>query len=80
MKVLKETIKFRYALSKDEEIEKWMSENSMIPSIAFIGRSNVGKSSLINALFKKGTAKTSKTPGRTQKINIFSISSALLSY
>ena len=40
----------------------------------FIGRSNVGKSSLINAITKtKKLAKTSKTPGRTQSINIFEI-------
>ena len=41
----------------------------------FIGRSNVGKSSLINSLTKtKKLAKTSKTPGRTQTINVFLIS------
>lgn len=40
--------------------------------IAFVGRSNVGKSSLINALFKKDLARTSSTPGRTRTINVFS--------
>jgi GTP-binding protein len=45
-----------------------------IPQIAFIGRSNVGKSSVINSLAnKKGLAKTSSFPGRTQQINIFLI-------
>ena len=39
-----------------------------------VGRSNVGKSSLINSLFGQKTARTSKTPGRTQAINIFSFS------
>jgi GTP-binding protein len=40
--------------------------------VAFAGRSNVGKSSLINALLhKKGLARTSNTPGRTQEINFF---------
>ena len=40
----------------------------------FAGRSNVGKSSLINSLFTAKIAKTSKTPGRTQAINIFKYS------
>lgn len=44
-----------------------------VPEYAFIGRSNVGKSSLINMLFKKGLAKTSQTPGKTMLINHFSI-------
>lgn len=45
-----------------------------LPEYAFIGRSNVGKSSLINMLAeKKGLAKTSQTPGKTQLINHFRI-------
>ena len=44
------------------------------PEFAFIGRSNVGKSSLINTIVqKKGLAKTSQTPGKTQLINHFMI-------
>ena len=44
------------------------------PEYAFIGRSNVGKSSLINMLMnKKNLAKTSSTPGKTQLINHFSV-------
>lgn len=39
--------------------------------VVFWGRSNVGKSSLINAIAKQGIAKTSNTPGRTQLINYF---------
>jgi GTP-binding protein len=43
------------------------------PEIAFLGRSNVGKSSLINSLVGSKIAKTSNTPGRTQTINFFEI-------
>jgi GTP-binding protein len=47
---------------------------STLPEFAFTGRSNVGKSSLINMLVrKKGLAKTSSTPGKTRLINHFSI-------
>ena len=41
------------------------------PALIFLGASNVGKSSLINALFDKKIAISSKTPGRTQQINFF---------
>ena len=44
------------------------------PEIAFIGRSNVGKSSLINGLTaRKALARTSRTPGRTQAIQFFAV-------
>ena len=43
-----------------------------LPEICFVGRSNVGKSSIINKITNsKKLAKTSKTPGRTQSINFF---------
>ncbi len=49
-----------------------------LPEIAFVGRSNVGKSSLMNTLVgRKQLAKTSQTPGRTQLINFFSINKAM---
>ena len=41
------------------------------PEIAFAGRSNVGKSSLINRLLERKIARTSSTPGRTQQLNFF---------
>jgi GTP-binding protein len=45
-----------------------------LPEAAFVGRSNVGKSSLFNALFnQKDLAKTSSTPGRTQQLNYFNL-------
>jgi GTP-binding protein len=46
---------------------------SPVPEIAFLGRSNVGKSSLINALLGSKQAHVSSTPGRTQSINFFAL-------
>lgn len=49
------------------------------PEIAFAGRSNVGKSSLINAMTNRnGLARTSNTPGRTQELNFFDIGDPLI--
>ena len=64
-------INFELGVSSVEKLP----ENE-IPEIAFFGRSNVGKSSLLNAITKKSKlAYTSKNPGRTQELNYFSISS-----
>jgi GTP-binding protein len=48
-----------------------------LPEVAFLGRSNVGKSSLINALVgRRGVARVSATPGKTQTMNIFRVEGA----
>ncbi|MEE1110750.1 MAG: ribosome biogenesis GTP-binding protein YihA/YsxC [Alphaproteobacteria bacterium] len=47
--------------------------NSQFAEYAFIGRSNVGKSSLINAVVGHQIARTSNTPGRTQSLNLFNL-------
>lgn len=64
--------KFLRALNNQKDVEKWF-EGCQLPAFAMVGRSNVGKSSLINKLLGAKTAKTSKTPGRTQAINVFEV-------
>jgi GTP-binding protein len=50
-----------------------------LPEVAFAGRSNVGKSSLINALTNRSDlARTSRTPGRTQQLNMFELGGRLM--
>ena len=51
----------------------------LLPQVAFFGKSNVGKSSLINSICKRNNlARVSHTPGRTQQINFFSIADKML--
>ena len=52
--------------------------NVVFPEISFIGRSNVGKSSLINAIFMKKLANISNTPGKTRQINFFNHGDSLM--
>ena len=53
--------------------------DSVCPELEFVGRSNVGKSSLINSLLnRKKLVKTSQTPGKTQEINFFKINGSFI--
>lgn len=63
---------FKLGIQNSQNLQDWFQNNQNITGVAFIGRSNVGKSSLINTIFKKSIAKVSKTPGRTREINVFS--------
>lgn len=68
-------IKDAHFVSSNSKIDKLPKDN--IPEYAFIGRSNVGKSSLINTLVQRhGLAKTSATPGKTIAINHFIVNNS----
>lgn len=69
-------------IKKAEYIGSWERTTDMThrdkPEFAFIGRSNVGKSSLINMITERNAlAKTSSTPGKTQTLNLFNINDEL---
>ena len=66
-------IKFVGSYSTVESLPK-----TYFAEYAFVGRSNVGKSSLINAVVGEKVARTSNTPGRTQELNLFNIDDKVL--
>lgn len=66
-------IKFVGSFSTVESLPK-----TQFAEYAFVGRSNVGKSSLINAVVGEKVARTSNTPGRTQELNLFNIDDRVL--
>ena len=73
--------RFKMKVTSAKFVAAATTEASMLkdnkPEIAFLGRSNVGKSSLMNSLLKvTGLARTSSTPGRTQSLNFFLINEA----
>lgn len=72
--LFKDSTSFMLGVAKLEQLP--LTE---LNEVAFAGRSNVGKSSLINAITgQKGLAKTSNTPGRTQQLNYFSVADKIL--
>lgn len=68
----KQTAEFKIGAMNYDQIP-----DSYLPEVAFIGKSNVGKSSLINSLVEQKIAITSKTPGRTRQLNFFCVSDKL---
>lgn len=67
-KVFNSKIEFCYGAHNYSQVKE-----SHLPEIAFIGASNVGKSSLVNGLFSKKIAIVSSTPGRTRQLNFFKV-------
>jgi len=66
--VLSKTVSFLLSAVAEEQFPA-----PNVPEIAFLGRSNVGKSSLLNALVGEKAARVSQTPGRTRAINFFAL-------
>lgn len=69
--IRQQSAQFKMGISDLNQFEDWLASHRDVIGVSFVGRSNVGKSSMINALFGSKTARVSKTPGRTREINIF---------
>ena len=68
----KNSIKFIFGTKCCIALSDFLSRHSQTIGFAFLGRSNVGKSSLLNAIFGRKAARISQTPGRTRQVNVFS--------
>ncbi len=74
IKIFRQEAKFIAGVARPDQFPRLL-----LPQIAFFGKSNVGKSTLINTICKrKSLARVSHTPGRTQQINFFSVAKKLL--
>lgn len=72
------SLKFLTSMASQTDLER-LAKQSRLKHFAFVGKSNVGKSSLINHLAQnKNLAKVSSTPGKTQLINLFGITQCLI--
>lgn len=72
--IFRQEAKFIAGVAKPSQLPKMF-----LPQVAFVGKSNVGKSSLINMITRRKTlARVSHTPGRTQQLNFFSIADKLI--
>lgn len=73
-KLFRGSCDFAFGAAKEEDLP-----HSTLPEVAFAGRSNVGKSSLINAVVKRnGLARTSKNPGCTRQVNFFNLGGEIM--
>ncbi|MCE3011794.1 MAG: ribosome biogenesis GTP-binding protein YihA/YsxC [Proteobacteria bacterium] len=72
MTILRGQTKFLMGIDQVDQLSDWLAKHPNALGVAFVGRSNVGKSSIINTLFGNSVARVSKTPGRTRQVNIFS--------
>jgi GTP-binding protein len=70
-KIQRGKAKFILGIDSVKQLEEFLVSNENIIGVAMVGRSNVGKSSTINALFGKTIARVSNTPGRTRQVNVF---------
>lgn len=75
MKIIFKSVELKYTIGLSGSISKLSFPRINLPIFVFAGRSNVGKSSVINSIIGKRIAYVSKTPGRTQQINYYLINS-----